>query len=66
MDSDDEPILWIIWSPYERAYLTNLGQTFKRLKDIPAEYHHLVTQKVFKDKSLYHCKHGRNQGILDG
>lgn len=65
MDSEDEAIKWIIWSPYERAFVTSLGQTFKKFHHIPLEYQHLVTQKVYKDDRLYHCKHGRNQENRD-
>lgn len=39
---DEEPMEWIEWDDLESAYLTNRGETYKKIEHIPAEYHHLV------------------------
>jgi ornithine carbamoyltransferase len=39
---EEETVLWIVWSHDEKAYVTNLGQTFKRLAHVPVQYRHLI------------------------
>lgn len=55
MATEDEKVEWIEWSDEEKAYVTNLGQTYRFLKHIPFEVRHLVRSapKRFKPIMAY-------------
>lgn len=56
---EEESVVWIVWSDRERAYVTNLGHSWKKYNHIPEEYRHLVkllkpTPTRHPTRSLHH------------
>lgn len=59
-----DTIEWIEWRDSERAFVTNLGQTFKKYEHIPKEYRRLIlVRKNTKNNKSDAIKHDEEHNV---